>query len=146
MQHALQEALDEALDDEYKAMATYETAIAAFGPIRPFVNIVEAERRHANALLCLYETYGLEPHPNRWRGKIPRPTDVASACQAAVQAEVENAEMYDRLIASVTQEDVRAVFRALRAASQENHLSAFRRCVARGAGAGAGRFGRGKGR
>ncbi len=131
MQDTLKRALDEALDDEYKAMATYEAAIAAFGPIRPFINIVEAERRHASALLDLYETYGLEPQPNRWRGSVPRPADVALACKAAVQAEVENAEMYERLIAAVGQEDVKAVFRALRAASQQNHLNAFRRCVQR---------------
>lgn len=134
MQDMLKRALDEALDDEYKAMATYEAAIAAFGPIRPFVNIVEAERRHASALLSLYESYGLEPQPNRWRGKVARPADVAGACEAAVQAEVENAAMYDRLIAAVEQEDVRAVFRALRAASQEKHLAAFRRCVGRRTG------------
>jgi hypothetical protein len=46
-------ALCEALDDEYKARATYRKVIEAFGPIRPFVNIVEAEDRHAKALLAL---------------------------------------------------------------------------------------------
>lgn len=40
-------AMAEALDDEYKAIATYESVLDAFGPVRPFANIVEAERRHA---------------------------------------------------------------------------------------------------
>lgn len=40
----------EALDDEYKARATYRKVIEAFGPVRPFVNIVEAEDRHAEAI------------------------------------------------------------------------------------------------
>lgn len=146
MTDALLQALDEALDDEYKAMATYEAAIAAFGPIRPFINIVESERRHADALLQLYEAYDLEPKPNRWRGKVAVPATVAEACAAAVAAEVDNAAMYDRLIAMVPQADVRAVFQALRRASQENHLPAFRRCADSGAGCGGGQGRGGHGR
>lgn len=130
MPSVLQQALDEALDDEYKAMATYEAAIAAYGPIRPFINIVEAERRHADALLQLYEIYDLEPQPNRWRGKVQVPPSVEEACREAVAAEEENAALYDRLIATVEQDDVKQVFAALRWASQESHLEAFRRCAA----------------
>lgn len=43
-------ALAEALDDEYKARATYAKVIERFGPVRPFVNIIKAEERHAQAL------------------------------------------------------------------------------------------------
>lgn len=148
MPSALEQALEEALDDEYKAMATYEAAIAAFGPIRPFINIVESERRHADALLQLYETYDLEPKPNRWRGQIQVPSTVVEACAAAVAAEVENAALYDRLMAMVEEPDVRQVFANLRRASQENHLPAFRHCAeAQGACAGPGTGpGRGLGR
>ena len=32
----------EALDDEYKARALYRLVIKAFGPVPPFINIVEA--------------------------------------------------------------------------------------------------------
>ncbi len=134
MTDALLQALDEALDDEYKAMATYEAAIAAFGPIRPFINIVESERRHADALLQLYETYDLEPKPNRWRGKVSVPGSVTEACETAVAAEVDNAAMYDRLLRAVDREDVRRVFLELRRASQENHLPAFQRCAEQGVG------------
>ena len=34
-------ALREALEDEYKAQATYRKVIEKFGGIRPFINIVE---------------------------------------------------------------------------------------------------------
>jgi rubrerythrin len=131
---ALRQALAEALDDEYKAMATYEAVIAAFGPVRPFVNIVEAERRHADALLQLHETYDIEPQPNRWRGTITPPATLVEACAAGVAAEIENAELYDRLMAMVDLPDVLRVFTALRDASQQRHLDAFRRCVARQSG------------
>jgi hypothetical protein len=47
----LEALLGDALDDEYKAEATYAAVITRFGPVRPFINIVEAERRHAGALI-----------------------------------------------------------------------------------------------
>ena len=42
------------------------------GPVRPFVNIVDAEARHVSALLSLFEKYGIAAPPNRWPGKVPR--------------------------------------------------------------------------
>ncbi|MBB4285312.1 ferritin-like domain-containing protein [Roseospira goensis] len=131
MRNTLRAALEDALDDEYRAEAVYEAAIAAFGPVRPFVQIVEAERRHVDALLQLFERYGFEPPPNRWRGRVDRPTDMRDACQAAARAEQDSAALYDRLIASVTEDDVRAVFARLRDASQVRHLPAFERCADR---------------
>lgn len=41
------------------------------------------------------------------------------------------AALYDRLMASTRREDLLAVFRNLRDASQERYLPAFRRCCAR---------------
>lgn len=135
-------AMAEALDDEYKAIATYESVLDAFGPVRPFANIVEAERRHAGALLRLYEQRGLTPPPNRWHGRVAAPATLKDACAAGVQAEVENAALYDRLLAAVSGDDaVTQVFINLRDASQQRHLPAFRRCLERD-----GRRGMGEGR
>lgn len=121
--------LDEALDDEYKARATYEAVITRFGPIRPFVNIKAAEERHAAALLVLYRRYGLQPIADRWRGRVASPATPLEACRAGLQAEIENAGLYDRLLAADVPPDVRQVFLNLRSASQERHLSAFQRCA-----------------
>lgn len=140
----LQDALCAALDDEYKAIASYEAVLAAFGPIRPFVNIVEAERRHAAALLQQFARHGLTPPADRWQGRVVAPASVAAACAAGVEAEVENAALYDRLLAAVEGDaEVTQVFVALRDASQQRHLPAFRRCLQNGgnAGRGAGRCG-----
>lgn len=134
----LQQILDEALDDEYLAQATYRAVIAKFGEVRPFVNIVEAEGRHARALLGLYERYGLTPPDDPWAGKIEAPETLLEACEAGVQAEIDNAEMYDRLLAHAEQADVVEVLRNLQRASQERHLPAFRRCVERGGSGGRG--------
>lgn len=46
----LEQILREALEDERKAEATYMAVIEKFGPIRPFINIVFAENRHAMAV------------------------------------------------------------------------------------------------
>lgn len=138
----LHDALSAALDDEYKAIATYEAVLSAFGPVRPFVNIVEAERRHAAALLRQFDRRGLTPPADRWRGRIAAPASVAAACAAGVEAEVENAALYDRLLSAVADDaEVTRVFVALRDASQQRHLPAFRRCLENG-----GRAGRGGGR
>jgi hypothetical protein len=46
-------ALREALDDEYRAWATYDQVIADFGEVPPFANIREAEGRHIDAICAL---------------------------------------------------------------------------------------------
>jgi hypothetical protein len=125
------DALLEALDDEYKAVATYEQVITDFGPIRPFVNIIEAERRHIEALRGLFDRYQLAMPANPWPGTMPKFKSVADACAAGVEGEIENAAMYERLIDATNHPDIIDVFENLRRASQDNHLPAFRRCTQR---------------
>lgn len=124
-------ALNEALQDEFKARATYKKVIETFGPVRPFVNIVEAEGRHASALLRQFERLGLEPPRDEWAGHIKAPASIAAACEEAIAAEIENAEMYDRLLAVVGDATIRNVLLNLQDASQNRHLPAFRRCLER---------------
>lgn len=126
------DALHEALDDEYRAFATYQGVLEDFGPIGPFVNIREAEARHIAALSRLFARYGLPLPPNPWLRKVTRFASVDAACRAAVEAEIENAGLYDRLLALARQPDIRTVFRRLQEASQLRHLPAFQRCLARG--------------
>jgi rubrerythrin len=124
-------ALAESLDDEYRSRATYRRVIEKFGPVRPFVNIVDAEARHIAALLRQYERLGLAPAPDIWSGRIEAPETLKEACAAAVTAETANAVLYDRLIPQVQDQIVRGVMEQLRTASQERHLPAFRRCLSR---------------
>jgi hypothetical protein len=137
-------ALEEALDDEYRAWATYDQVIADFGEVRPFSNIREAEARHIEALGVLYARYNLAVPQNPWPGKVTRYASLQEACAAGVAAEIENGALYERLLASTQRPDILTVYRNLQAASQERHLPAFQRCVERGPDAGGGR-GRGGG-
>lgn len=120
-------ALCEALDDEYKARATYLTVIDAFGSVLPFTHIAMSEQRHINALHWLFERFGWTPPEDRWLGRIVPPKSLAEACETAVQAEIDNAALYDRLYAMTDDETVLNVFRNLRHASSDCHLPAFQR-------------------
>lgn len=129
-----------ALDDEYKARATYHQVLADHGDVRPFTNIVEAEQRHIDALATIFLRYGLDIPLDPWPGHVPRYGTIAEACAAGVQAEIDNATLYDRLLAGTDREDLLDTYRNLQRASQENHLPAFRRCAERtGPGQGRGR-------
>ena len=120
-----------ALDDEYMARATYAQVIADFGAVRPFINIVEAEDRHAEALQSLFRRYEVPVPADTWPGRVARYATLRQACEAGVAAEIENAELYDRLLAGTDRPDILDVYRNLQAASQERHLPAFRRCADR---------------
>jgi hypothetical protein len=125
------QALSETLDDEYKSRETYAQVMRDFGEVRPFINIVDAEARHANALLGLFQKYGIAPPANRWVTQAPRFASIHEACAACVQGEIENVALYDRALKSTQRPDILTVYHALRSASQDRHLPAFQRCVQR---------------
>jgi len=130
----LKAILLDALDDERKAEAIYAAVIDKFGAVRPFINIIEAERRHAEAIKRQFQRLGFEIPDNRWAGHVAAPASLVEACESAIQAEVENIELYDRLIPLIVDGAVRNVFENLQAASRDNHLPAFRRCLIREGG------------
>ena len=125
------EALSAALEDEYRARATYRKVIERFGPVRPFVNIVEAENRHVAALLRQFARLRAVPPADTWPDRASAPASLADACEAGVQAEIENEALYARLLDQMNDPQVRAVMQQLQEASRERHLPAFRRCLAR---------------
>ncbi len=132
MKNPIADALIEALDDEYKARATYRYVINTFGPVRPFIHIVEAESRHIQALIPLFHRYGVPVPPDTWEQRIAHPGSIMEACKAGVEAEIENVAMYDRLLkVTAGYPDIQRVLMNLQRASSANHLPALQRCVAR---------------
>jgi hypothetical protein len=123
------EALLMALDDEYKAWSVYEQVIADLGAVRPFTSIQRAEESHISALLTLFDLYGLDAPVNEWLAQVPSLDTLAEACEAGVQAEVDNAALYDQLFDMVDNPDILRVFAALQKASETKHLPAFERCA-----------------
>jgi hypothetical protein len=88
------EALNLAIEDEYKAMTTYEAIIAEFGSTRPFIMIVRAEESHISSLKVVFDKYGVEILENDWIGKITVPETLQEAFAIGVTVEIENAKLY----------------------------------------------------
>lgn len=123
-----------ALNDEYMALATYQQVNKDLNDPHPFINIEQAEARHADRLKMLFETYKMPVPENKWLGNAPKFASVQAACQAGVDAEIANRDLYTKLFASTEREDILVVYRALQRASAENHLPAFKRCGGGGGG------------
>ena len=124
-----QQALIDAINDEYKARATYQKVIDKLGAVRPFSNIVKAEATHIEELKPLFKKYGIEVPKDEWYKQVPEFSTQREACAAAVKAEIDNAKMYDGFLTFVKEQDIVGVFKRLRSASQDNHLPAFQRCA-----------------
>ena len=124
-----QQAMIDAINDEYHARAFYNAVMDKFGEIRPFSNIVHAETRHAERLSQLFKRYGLPVPEDSFAGKVEAPETLEIACQMGVEAEIANVKMYDRFLDFIQERDLRDTFTQLRYVSQNNHKVAFERCL-----------------
>lgn len=149
---AARDAILTALDDEYRAAAIYTAVIDAFGVTRPFTNILKAEDRHADALIALLDRYGVPVPANPYLtgaasiGTLP--DTLAGVYALGIEAELENRTLYDDRLLPVVADypDVTRVLSSLRDASEERHLPAFERALARLDATGSGSAARGEGR
>ena len=118
-----------ALQDEYLAQARYDNILGNFGYIRTFAQIKEAEMRHINALLPLFERYQVPLPLDISQSFVSTPENIKAAYAAGVQGEIVNISMYERFLSLDIPNDMRTVFSQLRNASL-NHLAAFERGLA----------------
>lgn len=131
-------ALGAALQDERHAEAFYAAVLTRFGDVRPFSNIIDAERTHEALLIDLFATYGIAVPENGYASGAMQapaaPDSLADACKIGVEAEIANRDLYDGqlLPAVAAYPDITDVMIRLRDASEEKHLPAFERCAARG--------------
>lgn len=126
----LPQMLTYALQDEYLAQARYDNILGNFGYIRTFAQIKEAELRHINALLPLFERYQVPLPDDESQLFVTTPESIKDAYAAGVQGEIDNISMYERFLSLNIPNDVLTVFSQLRNASL-NHLAAFERGLAR---------------
>lgn len=125
---AEQAALVEALNEEYGALALYQSVIAQYGEVQPFTSIARSEQTHVDALLTLFARYGLEA-PAAPAFSLPTFATLDAACAAGVEAEIADAALYDQLSPLFDAPDVLQVFDNLQSASLNQHLPAFQTCV-----------------
>lgn len=125
-EYSLEEMLQYALEDELKAHAEYVGIMDKFSVSKPFSNIAEAEIRHKDALITLYETRDLSiPNFDAMEG-LELPNSLSEAYDIGVEAEIENIAMYEQFLEQELDPDVRRVFTALKEGS-EKHLQAFKK-------------------
>ncbi len=120
----LADMLTYAIQDEYLARAEYVLIMDEYGSIRPFTNIMKAEGTHVDALLPLFETYGIAAPADEGASHAVSVPSLTNAYEAGVNAEVNNIAMYETFLEQNLPSDVRTVFESLMHAS-ENHLRAF---------------------
>ncbi len=120
----LLDMLTYAIQDEYAARAEYEMIIDEYGEIRPFTNIIRSEETHIGLLTPLFAQYGYPVPADTSSEHVILPSDLRSAFEIGVEAEIANIAMYEMFLARELPDDVRDVFERLMAAS-ESHLRAF---------------------
>lgn len=136
--YTIEEVLNYAIEDEYKARAEYELIIEKMDGGRPFTNIVKAEETHIAMLTPLFAKYGVELPADNASEYTVLPDSIDSALETGVQAEIDNIAMYEQFLSQDLPEDIEDAFIRLKNGSQ-NHLEAFKRALEGGGNAGAGR-------
>jgi hypothetical protein len=121
---SLEDMLRYALEDERLALAEYEYILNEFNVSRPFINIIEAEKSHEQALLNLYDSYDLVVEDFNGADHIILPDTLLEIYNIGVEAEIANIAMYDKFLSYELPDDVRVVFESLKNGSI-NHLAAF---------------------
>lgn len=122
------EALNLAIQDEYRALTIYQTVMDTFGDVYPFNSIAQSEQKHIAALEHMFEKYDLEIPANEWYGNVPVFESVSAACEAGVEAEIDNAGLYDQLFSMTDNQDLTQIFTNLSRASLNSHLPMFESC------------------
>ena len=127
---SLAEVLQHAYDTEMNAYHTYSKVVGAFGDVFPFSNVLQAEQNHQAALMQVASIHNIELQSQEY-GEPFVPKTVLECCEIGVACELKTIRVYDELLGFVKDyPEVQDLFYRLQAASYNNHLTAFRQCVA----------------
>jgi hypothetical protein len=119
-------------DGEYAALASYQAVLDKYGQVEPYATIIQAEARHADALIRQLQRLGVEVPENPYLGSISAPADLQAAAEAWAEGEILNVELYDYLITQTDDAQILKVLGNLRRASLESHLPAFQSAAENG--------------
>ncbi|MGB6421534.1 MAG: DUF2202 domain-containing protein [Anaerolineales bacterium] len=122
------QGLVRAIEEEFGAQALYQSILDKFGNETPFNDIVLSEARHASALINQAQKYGIPVPEFPSSEGLPAFETVTEACQAGVDAEIADAELYDELMSFTTNSALIRVYTNLQKASLDSHLPAFEDC------------------
>ena len=122
------EGLVRAIEEEFGAQALYQSVLDKFGNVSPFNDIVLSEARHASALINQAQKYGIPVPQFPSSEGLSAFETVDEACQAGVDAEIADAELYDELMSFTTNSALIQVYTNLQKATLDSHLPAFEDC------------------
>jgi hypothetical protein len=122
------EGLVRAIEEEFGAQALYQSVLDKFGNVSPFNDIVLSEAKHASALINQAQKYGIPVPEFPSSEGLSAFETVDEACQAGVDAEIADAELYDELMSFTTNSALIRVYTNLQKASLDSHLPAFEDC------------------
>lgn len=122
------DALEKAILEEYRAFNLYQSVQDQLGDVYPFNQIMRSEQQHINALVRQAEKYSVTIPANPGLNPQPEFTNLVTACQAGVNAEIEDAALYDTLKTVTTHTDILRVYDNLQNASLKSHLVEFQTC------------------
>jgi hypothetical protein len=122
------EGLVRAIEEEFGAQALYQSVLDKFGNVSPFNDIVLSEARHASALINQAQKYGIPVPEFPSSEGLSAFGTVVEACQAGVDAEIADAELYDELMSFTTNSALIRVYTNLQKATLDSHLPAFEDC------------------
>ncbi len=91
-------ALEQAIDEEYLALNTYQAVLTQLGSISPFSRIAPSEQQHVTALGALFTKYNLATPANPGLSPAPVFANRRAACQVGVDVEIADAALYDVLL------------------------------------------------
>jgi hypothetical protein len=124
------EAWTRALDEEYRAEATYASIVTKLGSRPSFRAVSQLDRRQAWILESLGIAHGLELPSNAW-SSTGAPSDfktTAAACRTGLESEKKVVALYDELLKKDLPVDFRRAFEHLRGASADHYLHVFEAC------------------
>ncbi len=136
----LDQSLTAAIRNEYHAAAYCQAAMAKYGQVAPFTEVVKAERQHARALARLINKYHFkvpedtflrqsrEPVP-QFAERLGVPKTLRLAKQAGLSVEQDLGPFYARELRAELPKDVRAVFTRLQKDTNTNQVAAFRKSL-----------------
>jgi hypothetical protein len=122
---SLKAALTVLIEDEYKARAEYVVLVEKFGEVTPFVNLIQAETSHINALTNQFSAYGLQVPVDNGNKSAVVPATLAEAYAIGIQAETRNIALYENYLMQDFPASIERVFTNLMNASI-NHLATFK--------------------
>jgi rubrerythrin len=121
------EAMNTALEQEYRMNAIFDVIVKKYGQAVPFDRIVTPAFRNSTAIIQIYQVNSLKV-PIAPATAVAAPESFSQACEMAMAQVDENIRMYESYLTSVRHAQVRAVFTSNLQKARDKHLPALKQC------------------